>query len=467
MLETGLVKTNKFNVLSYNDVEAILEAQAFSLSGCVDDSCAIEVGQLLSVEIIILGELAKIGDGYALNVRMIDVASSRTLGAEAVNFQSPGEMREAGFTAAFSLAGLKYFPGSEGGIQEVGELYITAPEDKAMKVILDGKEVGITPLLLREVNFGTHLLQVSEGDYLFEQEISVNTKELTAVKADNSLLKGTLLLSVDPPILSEYQLEIDGYEQKLGLIADLPAGKRLITITAPGWSYYGEVTIKSGQTIETTLPLKESGWIKIIAPPLSRVFIEDELGRSISLPEGEEKVVPTGKYNLLVEHDDYNPFTQNIEISKMEHSEYEPAIFHTRSYRLISEIEALEQEISLRNEKRKTFQIIGGIITGLGFGGMGALGVGESMINTHIKGVDSLIDEYSTATDPDRINELGINIYEEGAALDSLRTFRDISLYSGGACLLLGGLFFLAQPEVNSFEKTLKYKKYQLSMEEK
>lgn len=145
MLETGLVKSDRFNVLSYNDVEAILEAQAFSLSGCVDDSCAIEVGQLLSAEIIVLGELSRIGEGYALNVRMIDVTSSRTLGAEAVNFQSPGEMRDAGFTAAFGLAGLKYVPGSETGIQEFGELYISAPESKAMSVVLDGQEVGITP----------------------------------------------------------------------------------------------------------------------------------------------------------------------------------------------------------------------------------------------------------------------------------------------------------------------------------
>ena len=52
--------------MNYTDVEEILEAQAFSLSGCTDDSCAVEIGELLSAEKIVLGSIEGLGTSMVL-----------------------------------------------------------------------------------------------------------------------------------------------------------------------------------------------------------------------------------------------------------------------------------------------------------------------------------------------------------------------------------------------------------------
>ena len=352
MLETGLVKTEKFKVLSYNDVEEILEAQAFSLSGCVDDSCAIEVGELLSAEIIVMGELSRIGNGYALNVRMIDIASSSTLAAEVVNFDSLEEMRDASFNAAYSLAGLRYVSDSGSGLKEFGELYITAPGDAPMTVKLDGKEMGITPLLLRDVVFGVHLLQVyDDSNYLFEQEISLNKKGLTEIVADTALLKGNILLTVDPPVLREYSLLIDGEPAKLGLVNNLPAGMRTISIEGTGWCYYGEVTVKTGETIQTELPLKEAGSVIFMYPHGAAVKLIGDDGRVVDILAGEERILPTGRYSYELRHEDYETAQGTIVVKKMERTAEYPSLTHTMVWELNRDIMNLEAELE---EKEKS-----------------------------------------------------------------------------------------------------------------
>ena len=61
LFETALVQTESFNVIEQNQMTEIMEAQAYSMGGCTDESCAIEVGKLLSAEQIILGDLSSIG----------------------------------------------------------------------------------------------------------------------------------------------------------------------------------------------------------------------------------------------------------------------------------------------------------------------------------------------------------------------------------------------------------------------
>ncbi|MBI9105068.1 MAG: hypothetical protein JEY99_21820 [Spirochaetales bacterium] len=51
----------------------------FSNSGCVDESCAIEIGQLLSASEMIVGSLGKLGSRYVINVKLIDIATGRVV----------------------------------------------------------------------------------------------------------------------------------------------------------------------------------------------------------------------------------------------------------------------------------------------------------------------------------------------------------------------------------------------------
>lgn len=73
-----LSKTNVYNLLDRSDMEEILKEQAFTLTGvCNSAECAIEIGQLLSAEKIITGDIGKIGQTYTFTAKVIDVTTGK------------------------------------------------------------------------------------------------------------------------------------------------------------------------------------------------------------------------------------------------------------------------------------------------------------------------------------------------------------------------------------------------------
>lgn len=92
LFETNLVNTGAFEVLSQNERDQILAAQSDSLQGCTDEACAIEIGRLLSAEQLIMGTVAALGTKYIITAKIIDVTTSRTLGAENISASSVEEL---------------------------------------------------------------------------------------------------------------------------------------------------------------------------------------------------------------------------------------------------------------------------------------------------------------------------------------------------------------------------------------
>ncbi|MCK4753716.1 MAG: hypothetical protein KAS58_00700 [Calditrichia bacterium] len=74
-LRTELFETGKFQVVEREKMNAILHEQGFQQTGCTSVECAIEIGQLLNVKVMVAGSIGKIDDIYSLSIRMIDVES--------------------------------------------------------------------------------------------------------------------------------------------------------------------------------------------------------------------------------------------------------------------------------------------------------------------------------------------------------------------------------------------------------
>ena len=74
---TDLVRTNLVTVVERGQMESILAEQDFQLAGCTSEECAVEVGQLLGVTLMVAGTIGKIGSTYIIDIRMIDVESGR------------------------------------------------------------------------------------------------------------------------------------------------------------------------------------------------------------------------------------------------------------------------------------------------------------------------------------------------------------------------------------------------------
>jgi len=79
-LRTEISQTGKFEVIERGDMESILKEQDFSmsdLSECATTQCAVEIGQLLNAEQLVLGSIGKVGKTYSIDVRLVDVSSGK------------------------------------------------------------------------------------------------------------------------------------------------------------------------------------------------------------------------------------------------------------------------------------------------------------------------------------------------------------------------------------------------------
>jgi len=78
-----LVQTRAFAVVERDKMEEILKEQDFILSdACITSECAVEVGQLLGVEMMIAGDIGKVGQVWTVDLRAIDVSSGEIIETE-------------------------------------------------------------------------------------------------------------------------------------------------------------------------------------------------------------------------------------------------------------------------------------------------------------------------------------------------------------------------------------------------
>ncbi|MCB0832597.1 MAG: hypothetical protein KDC45_03975 [Bacteroidetes bacterium] len=83
-----LVQTRVFDVVEREKMNDILVAQDFNMSdACNTAECAVQVGQLLGVEQMIAGDLGKIGQTYTIDLRLIDVESSKIVGTQTKDYK--------------------------------------------------------------------------------------------------------------------------------------------------------------------------------------------------------------------------------------------------------------------------------------------------------------------------------------------------------------------------------------------
>jgi TolB-like protein len=74
-LQTEFFKTEKFTVLERSKIDEVLEEQQFQMIGCTDLACAVEIGRLLNVEYVVIGNVDKVSSIYSVNLRLVDVVT--------------------------------------------------------------------------------------------------------------------------------------------------------------------------------------------------------------------------------------------------------------------------------------------------------------------------------------------------------------------------------------------------------
>jgi len=78
---TALFNTEKFTVIDIGQRESLLREMEFSVSGCTDEACQLKIGKMLSAEMIVVGNIGKIGSRFLISSKMLETETARTRSA--------------------------------------------------------------------------------------------------------------------------------------------------------------------------------------------------------------------------------------------------------------------------------------------------------------------------------------------------------------------------------------------------
>ncbi|MFH0975871.1 MAG: CsgG/HfaB family protein [Spirochaetota bacterium] len=103
-LEINLHKSAAFVVLERSMIDLILKEQGLQMSGCTDTSCLVQVGKLLSADLVVVGSLSKIKT-YTLSVKMVDISKGSIILAETEKAATEDDIEDAVKQIAGRLSG--------------------------------------------------------------------------------------------------------------------------------------------------------------------------------------------------------------------------------------------------------------------------------------------------------------------------------------------------------------------------
>ena len=104
LISSAVHKSGRYKVIDRQQRGLLLEEIKFSLDGCVDESCQLEAGRLLSADRIIIGSLGKMGSRIIFNLSMVDVETGESIGSESRIFLSLDELVDECSGVAMSIA---------------------------------------------------------------------------------------------------------------------------------------------------------------------------------------------------------------------------------------------------------------------------------------------------------------------------------------------------------------------------
>ncbi|OGF45103.1 MAG: hypothetical protein A2536_06360 [Candidatus Firestonebacteria bacterium RIFOXYD2_FULL_39_29] len=105
-----LYRTNKYLVIGRDKMEDVLKEQKLQMTGCTSSECAVEVGKLLNVRKIFIGDINELGGIYYITVRLLDVESGSVDKSERIRCESKNDFEECSVKLASNITGvqLKY-----------------------------------------------------------------------------------------------------------------------------------------------------------------------------------------------------------------------------------------------------------------------------------------------------------------------------------------------------------------------
>jgi len=364
LFETALVKTGVYNVIEQNQITEILDAQAFSLSGCTDDACAVEVGKLLAAELIIIGELSVVGGRYIANAKIIDVGLGRNVNADTVSADDIAGMTDSGVNLlAYKLAGLTYTEGGGERIAEAfGEIFVET-DPKGAEVFINGMRRGTSPLVVQKIPLGTVWISARKDNLTAEASVDLESADLVEVSLTLEVSLGRLFIKS-----SEEDVEVFFDGESLGslssgLFRDLPSGEHRVTLKGDGIFWEDTVTLEA-ETTTTVEAYPRAFGILDYEVPEGAVCEITGIGTTEEVTGNGRIELPAGSYRLTVSGENYLSLEERKEIKKGEDTFFIAKPEYTEEYKLRLAEEEKQEAWEELDADMKSFSSLSGDIEG-------------------------------------------------------------------------------------------------------
>lgn len=272
------------------------------------------VGRHPDSKYIVKGNLKGIDQLFALSLKLINfktgVLVSQVTGEIDVNLK---ELLKQ--TKSSSDKTVEIEPVSD----NLGSIYVFSNKNES-DVFLNGTLRGKTPLLIKDIQKGHHLLEVKKGNYYYKKKIAVIEKEIAGINAELKILKGYLYVRTVPEGLNIF-IDNNFYGQTPMYIKNIDAGFHILSLEKDWYTKTEEIIeIKPHETKTIHKKLTETGRLSIEilnnSHEVENITIEKDKGKH-SFVVGSEGInvyeeLPEGNYTINVNGKNIKTYEKEI-----------------------------------------------------------------------------------------------------------------------------------------------------------
>lgn len=332
LFETSLVNTKAFQVIEQNRVKEILDVQRYMLSGCTDDSCAVEIGQLLAADRIVLGTVSSVGGKIIVNAKIINVENGENIKADNVRADSISQMTEEIELLAFKLAGLTYTKGEEVQIATAFGDVLVQTDPTGADIFVNGLKKGKSPDLISRIPFGQVKFEARLNDLYASKTVVVAAGTGDVFLKLEAGVYGNLFIKSDGQDVEVYIDEKPMGKIGTGLFKDLPVGNVALTMKGDGVFWSDTVEITEGGTTRVEAYPTAFGTINYVLPEGVEAEVTGPQFRKVIHGSGTLEPVWLGTYSVTVSGEKYEQLTESLRVDKKSTVSFFPDLKFTIEY---------------------------------------------------------------------------------------------------------------------------------------
>ena len=77
-LTSEIISLEMYQIVERSEMKRLLDEQKFQYSGCVNITCAVDIGKLIGAKYMVVGSISKLGNIFSLDSRMISVETGES-----------------------------------------------------------------------------------------------------------------------------------------------------------------------------------------------------------------------------------------------------------------------------------------------------------------------------------------------------------------------------------------------------